>query len=556
MWLVQVLLVWWSVQTTLATEEVLLDIPQGTLRGLRTKTNWHDVPYYSFKGIPYAKPNVGINKFQDPQPAEPWTGVHDATKHGSSCMSYCLIKQMVVGDEDCLFLNVYTPDLNKDAKRAVIVWIYGGVFTRGSADDLLYGPDFLVEHDVVLVTLNFRLGVLGFLNTGDKVAPGNAGLKDQVMALKWVRDNIVHFGGCAHRVTIAGQGAGGASVMYHLLSPMSEGLFKGAILQSGSAVNPWTLSHTPREDVFRLANALGIEATDSTELLSKLVEVPSTDIVLACQGLLDPKKTSNGKIFPFVPSVEPDVGQDVFLPDDPWQILKSGKIADVPLIGGMVLNEGKIFTSRLSRYTDYVNQHFEEFIPWPLNITDPARIKEVSESLRNFYLNGKDISTDNDNGFDQLVTDMGFTHGIIFPLKIISYRNTYPVYEYIFTFESPYNLMRTLFNVSGDTGATYGDELSFEFYTNIGMNIPEPGSVQDKMTNILTKLWTNFAKDGNPTSKLDDDVTVNWEPLGKEDNYLNINPKLEMEKDLWKDRIYFGANLYKDILGDYYTLFQ
>nr|QCC89029.1 carboxylesterase 14 [Meteorus pulchricornis] len=258
-----------------APAHIELEIAQGKVNGLMNKTVYHQFPYYSFRGIPYAKPNVGRNKFNVAVPLDSWPGVLDATKHGNKCAQ--VHRTQVKGDEDCLFLNVYTPDLNKTAGRAVMVFIHGGGFWGGSGDDWLYGPDFLVEKDVVLVTMNYRLGVIGFLNIEDASAPGNVGLKDQNLALKWVQKNIINFGGSPERVTIFGQGTGAASVHYHILSPMSKGLFKSAILQSGAAVNPAAFTYTPTNNAKKLANMLKINATDMTGFVDKLKNINLED---------------------------------------------------------------------------------------------------------------------------------------------------------------------------------------------------------------------------------------------------------------------------------------
>ena len=134
-----------------------------------------------------------------------------------------MIRQQIVGEEDCLYINVYTPDINKEARKPVLVFIHPGGFNGGSGDDDIFGPDYFIDQDVIVVTFNSRLGVAGYLNTGDANAPGNTGLKDQVMALNWVKENIVNFGGCPNKVTIAGMSSGGASVQFHLLSSMSRG---------------------------------------------------------------------------------------------------------------------------------------------------------------------------------------------------------------------------------------------------------------------------------------------------------------------------------------------
>lgn len=181
--------------------------------------------------------------FQMAEPPEPWSGVYDATQTRSECVFFCMMRGRIVGDDDCLYVNVYSPDLTKDARKAVMVFIHGGGFNAGSSDRSMFGPDYLVENDVIVVTFNHRLGAIGwyhsaeyqllqkdyidwfqgFLGTEDSAAPGNLGLKDQTAALKWVQNNIYNFGGCPHRVTIAGISSGGASVQYHMMSPMSTG---------------------------------------------------------------------------------------------------------------------------------------------------------------------------------------------------------------------------------------------------------------------------------------------------------------------------------------------
>lgn len=132
-------------------------------------------------------------------------------------------------------------------------WIHGGGYVSGTGDDTEYGPLFLVRQDVVLVTINYRLEVFGFLNLESEDVPGNAGMKDQVAALRWVKKNIANFGGDPDNITIFGESAGGASTSYHLISPMSKGLFKRAIVQSGVSIGYWAQSYKPRERGFALA---------------------------------------------------------------------------------------------------------------------------------------------------------------------------------------------------------------------------------------------------------------------------------------------------------------
>ncbi|NP_001136104.1 carboxylesterase clade B, member 6 precursor [Nasonia vitripennis] len=536
-----------------ADEEVTVDIPLGTLKGLKTTTVLSGMPYYSFKGIPYAKPPIGFHKFEPAVQPDPWIGVLDATKHRQTCVFFCMIRQGIMGDEDCLYLNVYTPEVNKDARKAVLVFIHPGGFNAGSGDDDVYGPDFLVEHDVVVVTFNSRLGAAGFLSTGDENAPGNIGLKDQVMVLNWIKENIYHFGGCRDRVTIVGMSSGAAAVEYHMLSPMSRGLFKGAIMQSGSALNPWAMEYNPKDMAFKLGEALGIKTTDTKELVNKLREFSVHEIVTATSEVSKLLNHMNGHMAAFVPVVEPDAGQAIFLTNDPWTLIKSDDIADVPVMIGTNLDETAFMAPMFLPNAEMMDKHFEFFLPDDLNATD-ARRKELSDMIRTFYLDGKELTVDSKEQFTTMTSDIFFVAGILMSSRIMSAREKSPIYEYLFSYYAPFGIMKNLFKK--EEGVAHGDELGYLFYSNAFQNKPEPGSPAEKMTRTLTKLWANFAKEGNPTPSLDDDITVTWSPTGQDDNYLEINSVMKMDKGLHKDRINLWAQIYNDVLGDYAKLFN
>ncbi|XP_058804192.1 juvenile hormone esterase-like [Phymastichus coffea] len=538
---------------TNANEEITVDLSQGTLKGLKTTTVLSGKPYCSFKGIPYAKPPIGQHKFDPPVAPDPWIGVLDATNHRQTCVFFCMMKQGIVGDEDCLYLNVYTPDVNKDAKRAVMIFIHPGGFNAGSGDDDVYGPDFLIEQDVVVVTFNSRLGAPGFLSTGDANAPGNAGMKDQVMVLKWVKENIKNFGGCPNRVTIFGESSGSASVQFHMMSPMSRGLFKRAIMQSGSALNPFALIYNPKDMAFKLGETLGIKTTDTKELVDKLRELSVQDIVTASQEVAKTMNHMNGHMGAFTPVVEPDVGQDIFLTNDPWTLVKKDDIADVPLMIGVALDETAFITPMFLPNAEMMDQHFDMFIPDDLNVTDAKR-KEMSDMLRKFYFDGKALTADAKAQFTMMTSDIFFDAGILMSSRIIGSRDKSPVYEYLFSHYSPVGIVKNLFKT--EEGVSHGDDIGYLFYSNALKNKPETGSPAEKIIKIMTKLWTNFAKEGNPTPNTDEDFTVAWTPIGSDDNYLEINQPLKMEKGLFKERITLWAQLYNDVLGDYAKLFK
>ncbi|KAK5641621.1 hypothetical protein RI129_010168 [Pyrocoelia pectoralis] len=215
----------------------------GLIKGNDTLQTILGKTIYSFRGIRYAKAPIGDLRFRPPQPVESWEGIYDASQDGAACPQPYTNDT----DEDCLFLNVYTtqmPTEHRNLNLPVLVYIHGGSYTMFSARSNLLGPDYLLDQDMVLVTLNYRLASLGFISTGDEFAPGNNGLKDQVTALKWVKQNIAHFGGNPNSVTLSGHSAGALSVSLHLVSPMSRGLFHKAVMMSGSIMGNYpVLSH-------------------------------------------------------------------------------------------------------------------------------------------------------------------------------------------------------------------------------------------------------------------------------------------------------------------------
>lgn len=256
------------------------------------------------------------SRFRAAEPEKPWSGIRDASREGQSCPHKNMILDTFKGDEDCLFVNVFTTQMPKDddsaeqPKLPVMVWLHGGGFSFGSGNSFLYGPDYLVAEDIVLVTLNYRLGPLGFLTAGPD-APGNQGLKDQVLALKWVRDNIAAFGGDPNQVTIFGESAGASSVQLLLLSSQAKGLFHRAISQSGSALNPWSMSASSSQRAARLAANLGYVGANKTEdILDFLRRVPAMKLVEAAPTTITAEDQRNNIGLPFVPVVEGYWNQD------------------------------------------------------------------------------------------------------------------------------------------------------------------------------------------------------------------------------------------------------
>ena len=218
-------------------EAPIVNAPVGDIGGVvMTSKNGRNI--FAYKGIPYSKPPIGELRFKRPQslPEKSWKGVFDGRKSARKCVQLSGISfSPVIGEEDCLQLNVYVPQSENPPQDGfpVMVWIHGGGFVAGDGTEEVTGPGFLLDKDVILVTLNYRLGMFGFLTLGNAEISGNQGMWDQLEALKWVQKNIASFGGQRQKVTIFGESAGGWSISSHLASWKSKGHFSGAIVQSG-----------------------------------------------------------------------------------------------------------------------------------------------------------------------------------------------------------------------------------------------------------------------------------------------------------------------------------
>ncbi|KAG9342023.1 hypothetical protein JZ751_018341, partial [Albula glossodonta] len=276
-----------------------LNTKYGQLVGRHIRVKESDQTVFSYLGIPFAEPPVGVLRFSAPQPPRPWQGLRDATAYPPLCLQNMNhSKQMtdiyagripsLKTSEDCLYLNVYTtvkPGQNKSLP--VMVWIHGGGFLMGGAS-LYDGSSLAAFGDVVVVIIQYRLGILGFLSTGDEQAPGNLGLLDQVSALQWVQDTIHSFGGNSESVTIFGESAGGVSIWLHVLSPLSSGLFHRAISQSGIPNIPFFIQTDPRSSSAALAVAqrAGCATTDSATIMQCLRSKAAQEIEAATPRLV------------------------------------------------------------------------------------------------------------------------------------------------------------------------------------------------------------------------------------------------------------------------------
>ncbi|CAH2107819.1 unnamed protein product [Euphydryas editha] len=495
-------------------------------------------PYYSFKGIPYARPPIENLRFKAPLPPQPWKGIRDAVDFGPICTQFNFTYQ---GEEDCLFINVYTKSLNKNDKIPVMVYIYGGSFTQGSGNFFL--PDFLLQHDVILVTFNYRLEVLGFLSLETPEVPGNAAMKDQVAALRWVRDNIVQFGGDPNSVTLFGESAGASCVSLHLLSPMSKGLFHRAIAQSGTY--NLVQSSGAKERAFRAGKVLGIETNNVQELLDYFRSLNANSLTNLTFVTFTPDEVYRGLPAKFLPVVEkkfPHV--EAFIDEEPEKILVEGKVNRLPLMIGYNSGEGLILVKYHVTRLDVYNKEPSYYVPRELveRITK-TQLKNFGDRIKRFYVGNKNITENDLSTICDIQTDINFAYNAQRFAHL--YTDCESTYFYRFNLVTELNVIKIDLGLTHLKGASHADELFYIFYNYLNKNAYQNNQKLRDIVYRVTKMWTDFAKTGRPTP--DNSLGAMWEPYttkGKE--YFNIEDPLSLGHYADRRRMEFWDRLYAE----------
>lgn len=321
------------------SDELTVAVSEGFLRGKYEPGNKR--PYEAFYAIPYAKPPVGILRFKAPvEPRQYKTNPMDSCCLPKKCIQNDYVTDEIVGSEDCLYLNVYRPRY-RSGRLPVLVFLHGGAFKLGSADPDFYGPDFFMDtEEIIVVTINYRLGIFGFLSSGDSSAKGNYGLKDQNMALQWIQRNIEQFGGNRDKVTLWGDSAGAASAHFHVMSQKSNGLFERAIMTGGNALAPWALERYPQKQFRQFAAIAGIRNanTRDTEDLMRDIEKLSASQLQKYSARLY-------QIHPvtilFRPVIE-KAWEDAIVTEDPFLTWAKGNYQQRPVMLTMATNEAAI----------------------------------------------------------------------------------------------------------------------------------------------------------------------------------------------------------------------
>lgn len=523
----------------------------GKVKGVKKVTGF-GANYFCFQRIPYAKPPINELRFSDPQPISPWTETVDGTIPTPCCIQKSKVTKRIVGDEDCLYLNVYTKDLNPEKKTPVMIYLYGGGFMHGSCGPEIYGPDYILQNNVILVTINYRVGVLGFASFTDPSLkiPGNAGLRDQLMALKWIKSNIETFGGDADNMTLFGQSAGANSVHFLMLSENAKGLFKRAIVMSGSAITSSGLK-TKNNYTLKLAEVLGWSGDDGEKGALDFLRLQSArELVQAQSKLITQKERSELILFPFGPVIEPYATENSILPIDPIIMSKTAWSKDLDMIIGGTSDEGLVIYKRLKKRSEILQKPDLLQVILPMDLVEDAdseKAREIASKLKEFYIGNTTMSLNRCDGFLKIMSDKLYLHRIYRTLTLRNECGSGKNYFYRFSIDSPTNNHYKLFNCGANVrGCSHADDVSYLF-KNVSGLIPPRYSMEYRAIQTLVGAFTRFATDGNPNDSKNSKVL--WEPVNDRDKpykCFNIVEEgvsfVDFPED---DRMQFWDSLYK-----------
>jgi len=533
-----------AVQTAIsAAIEPLVELKQGKLKGKLGESR-NGRRFVQYLGIPYAqKPH----RFQEAGPPEKWEGIRDATKFGSPCVQFDRKTKGVAGSEDCLTVNVYTSSLPQVPKQSetpsaaatktastttkpsttikptsksgarklpVLVYIHGGSFVSQSGQ--IFGAKYFLDEDVILISFNYRLGVLGFLSTGDTDSVANLGLRDQIQALKWIQENIEAFGGDANRVTLVGGSAGGAMASYLMLSPLAKGLFSNVISQSGLATCPWVIVRNPKRVAEKLATKLNCAGKTSKEIMVCLKGKSLKDIEIARVAL---QGFAEDPAVPFAPVVEKWLPNDkAVVPDTPQKLIAQGKGSHIPLLtgfnslNGLNLAVANILTT--PKRLNQLDQDWNKLAPLIFHYSQTAvNPSNVSEQVREYYFGKGKITEENKEKLVIALTDRNFIQCTA--NAALAQAKFGPVYLYTLSLQGAQSFLdewevRDKLNMRG---VVHNDELPFLF--NLGLKSFPELKKGDKITPFsekMIKIWTTFAKNGKPTEQ-HEKTEFEWSPV-------------------------------------------
>ena len=498
-----------------ASDSLVVKTDKGDVRGALTA----DGQVRSFKGIPFAAPPVGDLRWQPPQPALSWKGVRDATQFGVRCLQSGGADSHVFRDpgasEDCLTLNLWTPAHPKQRNLPVMVWIYGGGFRAGGSSEPRQDGEVLAHHDVVIVSMNYRLGIFGFFVHPELVAEsphkasGNYGLMDMSAAMDWVQKNIANFGGEPHNVTIFGQSAGSLAVSALMASPLAIGHFEKAIGESGGEF--YGPLETKSRETQEQADVKFAQGAFGASKLADLRKIPAEELL---KKTLDYAKEIHAP-FSFGPDVD-----GWFLPESVPQIFAEGKQAHVPLLAGWTADEqrGSVILAKPQPTAEmFKTKAHAEFGP------------DTAEFLK-LYPAGTDAEALRSAG--DLASDRFIIYSTWRWLEAHVDTGNAPVYRYRFDLGSPGDKHHLAI-----VGAFHSDDIDYVFGQLDAREGAKWRPEDRKLSSEMVEYWTNFARNGNPNG----DGLPQWPTYDAADNWqvMHLDATSEAKPDTQRARYLF-----------------
>ncbi|CAH2089275.1 unnamed protein product [Euphydryas editha] len=469
-----------------------VNISQGVIVGSRVP----DGDYLSFYGIHYGAQTSGENRFKAPKEPLPYPGEYHAVNSDIICAQPS--SRGLIGEENCLVVNIHTKNLT--TPKPVLVWLEGEEYETTSK--MLYSYKELVLEGLVVVSMNYRLSIFGFLCLGVPEAPGNAGLKDVVRGLKWIQTNIAAFGGDPNKVTLLGHGSAGAMVDLMTMSPLAKGLFHNVMVLSGSALAPWAVAYDP----IGYATNLGAKLEYTGKKPSELAKLLSTTDINVLSGVLSDSVFYNNTPI-FAPCIENSKlnANETFLSDAPINILRSGNYIDVPYVAGFTDREGTIRAKEaaLENWLATMNVNFEKFLTVDLAFKSEKDKLNASRVIREFYFGQRPVNMETIEDFLDYMGDVlilvPVTRGV--RERALTSNSTIRLFE--FAYRGTQNLDWAYPQIPLN-GVKHGGILNFLFNFDLKQNV-------DAARSAIIKRVVHFVKTGSPQPP----NSVEWRSITK-----------------------------------------
>uniref|UniRef100_A0A8C9TYI7 Neuroligin 3a n=1 Tax=Scleropages formosus TaxID=113540 RepID=A0A8C9TYI7_SCLFO len=554
----------------------------GKLRGVRVPLPSEILgPVDQYLGVPYAASPVGEKRFMPPEPPSSWSGIKNTTHFAPVCPQniHNAVPEIMMPvwftfnldivatyiqdqNEDCLYLNIYVPtedgeqrgrslfshlethDIRDSGSKPVMVYIHGGSYMEGTGN-MIDGSVLASYGNVIVITLNYRVGLLGFLSTGDQAAKGNYGLLDQIQALRWISENIGYFGGDSNRITVFGSGIGASCVSLLTLSHHSEGLFHRAVIQSGSALSSWAVNYQPVKYTRLLAEKVGCNVLDTLDMVDCLRKKSARELV---EQDIQPARYHVA----FGPVIDGDV-----IPDDPEILMEQGEFLNYDIMLGVNQGEGLRFVENVVDSEDGVSGNDFDF-----SVSDfvdslygyPEGKDTLRETIKFMYTDWAD--RENPETRRKTLVALFTDHQWVEPAVVtadLHARYGSPTYFYAF-YHHCQSLMKPAWS-----DAAHGDEVPYVFgIPMIGPTdlFPCNFSKNDIMLSaVVMTYWTNFAKTGDPNKPVPQDTKfihtkanrfeeVAWSKYNPQDQlYLHIGLKPRVRDHYRATKVAFWKQL-------------